>query len=134
MTKLKTLLLLVLASFILVACGSDEEEAVVEAEVVDPRADDKAALALSLVDQGVVMDSTDVDCVVNVVSENLDDDAWTLLNLFIELENSAAEGGVVDFEPISEFILENDIDEDAIDEAIETAVEKAQVECEVDLD
>ncbi len=127
MTKLKTLLLLVLASFILVACGSDEEEAVVEAEVVDPRADDKAALALSLVDQGVVMDSTDVDCVVNVVSENLDDDAWTLLNLFIEFENNG------DLDPISEFILENDIDEDAIDEAIETAVENAEVECEVDL-
>ena len=31
MTKLKTLLLLVLAGFILVACGSDEEETVEEA-------------------------------------------------------------------------------------------------------
>ena len=42
MTKLKTLLLLVLASFILVACGSGEEA--VEAEVVDLRADDKEKL------------------------------------------------------------------------------------------
>tara|TARA_B100000214_G_scaffold47076_1_gene29602 strand:+ start:197 stop:583 length:387 start_codon:yes stop_codon:yes gene_type:complete len=128
MTKLKTLLLLVLAGFILVACGSDEEE-VVEAEVVvDQRADDKAALALVLIDEGTVMNSDIADCVANVMSENLDDDAWTLLNLFINLENEG------NFDAIEAFILENDINEEAIDEAIGTAAEKAEVECDAVLE
>ena len=131
MTKLKTLLLLVLASFILVACGSGEEA--VEAEVVDPRADDKAALASMVVDQGVVLNSNIADCVVNVMSENLDDDAWKLLTFFSKVESDGNFSEEA-FEEINEFILENDIDEDAIDEAIEAAGAKAEAECEVDLD
>jgi len=131
MTKLKTLLLLVLAGFILVACGSDEEA--VEAEVVDPRADDKAALASMVVDQGVVLNSNIADCVVNVMSENLDDDAWKLLTFFSKVESDGNFSEEA-FEEITEFILENDIDEDAVDEAIEAAGAKAEAECEVDLD
>ena len=131
MTKLKTLLLLVLAGFILVACGSDEEA--VEAEVVDPRADDKAALASMVVDQGVVLNSSIADCVVNVMSENLDDDAWKLLTFFSKIESDGNFSEEA-FEEINEFILENDIDEDAIDGAIEAAGAKAEAECEVDLD
>ena len=130
MTKLKTLLLLVLAGFILVACGSDEEA--VEAEVVDPRADDKAALASMVVDQGVVLNSNIADCVVNVMSENLDDDAWKLLTFFSKVQSDGNPEEA--FEEMAEFILENDIDEDAIDEAIEAAGAKAEAECEVDLD
>ena len=127
MTKLKTLLLLLLAGFILVACGSDEEE------VVDPRADDKAALASMFVDQGLVLNSNTADCVVSVLSENLDDDAWTLLTLFVKVES---DGDLSDdeFKEITEFILVNDIDEDAIDKALEAAGAKAEAECEVDLD
>ena len=86
MTKLKTLLLLVLAGFILVACGSGEEEAVeeaVEVEVVDPRAEDKAAMALLIADElGNMVDVDSISvCVAEVLSENLDDDAWTMLKL-----------------------------------------------------
>lgn len=131
MTKLKTLLLLVLAGFILVACGSDEEA--VEAEVVDPRADDKAALASMVVDQGVVLNSSIADCVVNVMSENLDDDAWKLLTFFSKMESDGNFSEEA-FEEIEEFIVENDIDEDAIDEAIEAAAAKAEIKCDVDLD
>tara|TARA_Y100001970_G_C13751600_1_gene611233 strand:- start:49 stop:444 length:396 start_codon:yes stop_codon:yes gene_type:complete len=131
MTKLKTLLLLVLAGFILVACGSNEEA--VEAEVVDPRADDKAALASMVVDQGVVLNSSIADCVVNVMSENLDDDAWKLLTFFSKMESDGNFSEEA-FEEIEEFIVENDIDEDAIDEAIEAAAAKAEIKCDVDLD
>ena len=131
MTKLKTLLLLVLAGFILVACGSGEEA--VEAEVVDPRADDKAAFAAKAVEQGLVLNSSIADCVVNVLSENLDDDAWELLIFFTKMDSDGNFSEEA-FEEMAEFILENDIDEDAIDEAIEAAGAKAEAECEVDLD
>ena len=131
MTKLKTLLLLVLAGFILVACGSDEEA--VEAEVVDPRADDKAAFAAKAVEQGLIPNSSIADCVVNVLSENLDDDAWKLLIFFTKMDSDGNFSEEA-FEEMAEFILENDIDEDAMDEAIEAAGAKAEAECEVDLD
>ncbi len=133
MTKLKTFLLLVLAGFILVACGSDEEA--VEAEVVDPRADEKAKLTEVVVAElGDREDAADVaDCVVNVMSENLDDDAWKLLTFFSKVESDGNFSEEA-FKEITEFMLENDIDEDAIDEAIEAASDKAEAECEVDLD
>ena len=120
MTKLKTLLLLVLAGFILVACGSDEEA--VEAEVVDPRADVKAAVA-ELVVADAEVDSNTADCVANVMSENLDDDEWALLTLLVQAENDG------NFDPVQEFLLENDVDREAID----IALEKANVACGTDL-
>ena len=121
MTKLKTLLLLVLAGFILVACGSDEEA--VEAEVVDPRADVKAAVA-ELVVADAEVDSNTADCVANVMSENLDDDEWALLTLLVQAENDG------NFDPVQEFLLENDVDRETID----IALEKANVACGTDLD
>tara|TARA_B000000565_G_C23772275_1_gene372697 strand:- start:130 stop:498 length:369 start_codon:yes stop_codon:yes gene_type:complete len=122
MTKLKTLLLLVLAGFILVACGSDEEA--VEAEVVDPRADVKAAVA-ELVVADAEVDSNTADCVANTMSENLDDDEWALLTLLVQAENDG------NFDPVEEFLLENGrLDVGAID----IALEKANVACGTDLD
>tara|TARA_B000000532_G_scaffold216335_1_gene188507 strand:+ start:1384 stop:1752 length:369 start_codon:yes stop_codon:yes gene_type:complete len=122
MTKLKTLLLLVLAGFILVACGSDEEA--VEAEVVDPRADAKAAVA-ELVAADDEVDSNTADCVANAMSENLDDDEWALLTLLVQAENDG------NFDPVEEFLLENGrLDVGAID----FALEKANVACGTDLD
>jgi len=122
MTKLKTLLLLVLAGFILVACGSDEEA--VEAEVVDPRADVKAAVA-ELVVADAEVDSNTADCVANTMSENLDDDEWALLTLLVQAENDG------NFDPVEEFLLENGrLDVGAID----FALEKANVACGTDLD
>ena len=131
MTKLKTLLLLVLAGFILVACGSDEEETVEEAveveEVVDERAEDKAAMALLIADElpdlMVEVDSIS-ECVAEVFSENLDDDEWTVANLILNKDDDGLE----------EFMLSGDINEDAIGEALQFAVEAAEIECDVDLD
>ena len=131
MTKLKTLLLLVLAGFILVACGSDEEETVEEAveveEVVDERAEDKAAMALLIADElpdtMVEVDSIS-ECVAEVFSENLDDDEWTVANLILNKDDDGLE----------EFMLSGDINEDAIGEALQFAVEAAEIVCDVDLD
>ena len=122
MAKLKTIFLLVLAGFILVGCG-------------DPRADEKAKLTEAVVaDLGDREDAADVaDCVVNVMSENLDDDAWKLLTFFTKMDSDGNFSEEA-FEEMAEFILENDIDEDAMDEAIEAAGAKAEAECEVDLD
>ena len=128
MTKLKTLLLLVLAGFILVACGSDEEEAV-EVEVVDPRAEDKAAMALLIADD--LGDMVDVDsisvCVAEVLSENLDDDAWTMVKLIANEDEDGFE----------EFMLDYIDDENALEamgEALLSALTAAEIECDVDLD
>ena len=128
MTKLKTLLLLVLAGFILVACGSDEEEAV-EVEVVDPRAEDKAAMALLIADD--LGDMVDVDsisvCVAEVLSENLDDDAWTMVKLIANEDEDGFE----------EFMLDYIDDENALEamgEALISALTAAEIECDVDLD
>ena len=127
MTKLKTLLL-VLAGFILVACGSDEEEAV-EVEVVDPRAEDKAAMALLIADD--LGDMVDVDsisvCVAEVLSENLDDDAWTMVKLIANEDEDGFE----------EFMLDYIDDENALEamgEALISALTAAEIECDVDLD
>ena len=80
MTKLKTLLLLVLAGFILVACGSGEEA--VEAEVVDPRADDKKMLVdMLILNQDLTRDQS--ECAVNALSGEMDDKAWEALILSV---------------------------------------------------
>ena len=80
MTKLKTLLLLFLAGFILVGCGSDEEKT---AEVVDPRANDKVVLKGFLKQEAPAdfdgdLDKT-IECVVNNYDEMLNDENWEIL-------------------------------------------------------
>ena len=80
MAKLKTLLLLVLAGFILVACGSEEKKT---AEVVDPRADDKVVLKGYLKQEAPAGFDGDLDktleCVVNTYDDMLNDDNWEIL-------------------------------------------------------
>lgn len=67
MTKLKTLLLLVLAGFILVGCG-------------DPRAEDKKTLVnMLIVNQDLTKDQA--ECAVNALSGEMDDKAWEALLL-----------------------------------------------------
>lgn len=113
MAKLKTLILLVLAGFILVGCGSD------------PRADDKALLTEKVLEiAGDAENATDVaECVVGVMDENLDDDAW--MALMFDLNED--EAGFV------KWAEENEADGDALVAAVESAAEKAAAECEVDL-
>ncbi len=75
MSKLKTLLLLVLAGFILVGCG-------------DPRAEDKKLLVDSLVvSQMVTKDQA--ECAVDALSDNLNDKAWE--GLMIEINGTSDE-------------------------------------------
>mgnify|MGYP001170239122 FL=1 len=113
MAKLKTLILLVLAGFILVGCGSD------------PRADDKAVLTEKLLEvQGDAENAADVaECVVGVMDENLDDDAWTAF-MFVANEDEAG---------AEKWLEENEVDEEALEAAIESAMAKAEADCEVDL-
>jgi len=112
MAKLKTLSLLVLAGFILVACG-------------DPRADDKAKLTEAVTaDLGDVENAADIaECVVGVMSDNLDDDAWTALMFVVDEDEEGA----------TKFVEENELDEDALGAAIQSAAEKSETECETDL-
>ena len=112
MAKLKTLSLLVLAGFILVACG-------------DPRADDKAKLTEAVTAElGDVENAADVaECVVGVMSDNLDDDAWTALMFVVDEDEEGA----------MKFVEENELDEEALGAAIESAAEKSEAECETDL-
>ena len=113
MAKLKTLILLVLAGFILVGCGSD------------PRADDKAVLTEKVLEIiGDAENATDVaECVVGVMDENLDDDAWMVL--MFDLNDDEA--------GFKKWAEENEVDEDALEAAIESAGDKAEADCEVDL-
>ncbi len=109
MTKLKTIFLLVLAGFILVGCG-------------DPRADEKAKLTEAVIAKiGDVENAADVaECVVGVMSDNLDDDAWTALMFAVDLDEEGA----------MKFVEENELDEEALGAAIESAGDKADAECE----
>ena len=112
MAKLKTLSLFVLAGFILVACG-------------DPRADDKAKLTEAVTaDLGDVENAADIaECVVGVMSDNLDDDAWTALMFVVDEDEDGA----------TKFVEENELDEDALGATIQSAAEKSETECETDL-
>jgi len=111
MAKLKTIFLLVLAGFILVGCG-------------DPRADEKAKLTEAVVAElGDREDAADVaECVVGVMSEELEDD-----NTFSAAVIFLTEGE----EAVMKFLEENEMDVDATDEAVTAAAEKADTECEV---
>ena len=111
MAKLKTIFLLVLAGFILVGCG-------------DPRADEKAKLTEAVVASlGDREDAADVaECVVGVMSEELEDD-----NTFSAAVIFLTEGE----EAVMKFLEENEMDVDATDEAVTAAAEKADTECEV---
>ncbi len=111
MAKLKTIFLLVLAGFILVGCG-------------DPRADEKAKLTEAVVAElGDREDAADVaECVVGVMSEELEDD-----NTFSAAVVFLTEGE----EAVMKFLEENEMDVDATDEAVTAAAEKADTECEV---
>ena len=111
MAKLKTIFLLVLAGFILVGCG-------------DPRADEKAKLTEAVVAElGDREDAADVaECVVGVMSEELEDD-----NTFSAAVIFLTEGE----EAVMKFLEENEMDVDATDEAVTAAAEKAETECEV---
>ena len=113
MAKLKTLILLVLAGFILVGCGSD------------PRADDKAVLTEKVLEElGDAENAADAaECFVGIMDENLDDDAWTA---FMFVVNQDSEGAL-------KWVAENEVDEEAIEAAIDSAAEKAEADCEVDL-
>jgi len=94
MAKLKTLLLLVLATFILVACG-------------DGRGDDKAKLKVSLLEELGDIENADkiADCQVDAFSDAMDDDAWAAMM-------TMSDGG--DESVMAKYIEDNELDGEAI--------------------
>jgi len=120
MTKLKTLLLLVLAGFILVACGSDEEA--VEAEVVDPRADDKEKLK-TYWKSSFDFTGDELDCAVDTMSNSLDDTNWE--GLIISISDPLNPNSV------DEWAAENDVNPALLLADLYKGFNKINSECDV---
>ena len=109
MTKLKTLLLLVLAGFILVGCS-------------DPRADDKEKLK-SYWSSNYDLNEDELDCAVDTISDSLSDTNWE--GLIISISDPLNPNSV------DEWAAENDVNPALLLADLMKGFAKVKAECGV---